>query len=433
MAISGQQNINIGIENQQQGSDNLFDAFNKVQNNFTRLFSFASPFNNFVSDQGLSIISNSTSGTVTITNTGVVNLIQGTGISLSGSNGNVTISATGNGNVGVTSVGVQSNTLSVSNSPIVSSGIIQIDLPLITPSINFAAGEYTAPTITVDEYGRITEIANTISLGTVTSVAVEAVGDGLSVVNSPITSNGIIYIENTGVTKITGGPGIQLSGNTGEVTIAVTNQNQGTVSRIDFFSNNLTITGSPVTTTGNVTIDIPNNITISGNLIADTIIANTSLSSLGNLNVTGNIISGGISANSFTGNFSGALNGTIGGTTPNSGAFTSVTASSNITGNIHASSYIRFANTGGYYTDFKAQSNVSNSSFYVPNSAGTVQQVLGITQDGATQTLGWKTIPTQYLSVSPRIGASFQVSSTPVLRVYPISVRSGGFLNVNIS
>jgi len=433
MAISGQQNINVGIENQQQGSDNLFDAFNKVQNNFTRLFSFASPFNNFVSDQGLSIVSNSTSGTVTITNTGVINLLQGTGISLSGSNGNVTISATGNGNVGVTSVGVQSNTLSVSNSPIVSSGIIQIDLPLITPSINFAAGEYTAPTLTVDEYGRITEIANTISLGTVTSVAVEAVGDGLSVVNSPITSNGIIYIENTGVTKITGGPGIQLSGNTGEVIIAVTNQNQGTVSRIDFFSNSLTITGSPVTTTGNVTIDIPDNITISGNLIADTIIANTSLSSLGNLNVTGNIISGGISANTFTGNFLGALNGTVGGIAPNAGAFTAITASSNITGNIHASSYIRFANAGGYYTDFKAQSNVSNSSFYVPNSAGTVQQVLGITQTGATQTLGWKTIPTQYLSVAPRIGASFQVSSTPVLRVYPISVRSGGFLNVNIS
>lgn len=433
MAISGQQNINIGAENQQQGSDSLFDAFNKVQNNFTRLFAISSPFNNFVSDQGIGVSSNSTSGTVTITNNGVVSLIQGTGIALSGSNGNITISAVSNGNVGVTSVGVSSNTLSVTNSPIVSSGVIEIELPIITPSPSFAAGEYTAPTITVDTYGRITEIANTVSLGTVTSVAVEVVGNGLTVTNSPITSSGVIYIENTGVTRVTGGVGIELSGSTGEITISATNQNQGTVSRIDFFSNTLTVTGSPVTTTGNVTIDIPNNITISGNLIADTITANTTLASLGNLSVTGNIISGNVSANRFNGNFVGALNGTVGAVTPNSGIFTTITATANITGNIHASSYLRFANAGGYYTDFSAQTNVSNSSFYVPNTAGTVQQVLGITADGATQTLGWKTIPAQYLTVDPRSGANFQVSSIPVLRAYPISVRSGGFLNVNIS
>jgi len=433
MAIPGQQNINIGLENQQQGSDTLYDAFNKVQNNFTKLFSFSSQFNTFNSGAGIGVTANGTSGTVTITNTGVVSLIQGTGIALSGSNGNVTISAISEGPLGVTSVGVSSNSLTVTNSPIVSSGTIEIDLPIITPSPEFAAGEYTAPTLTVDEYGRIVEIANTVSIGTVTSVALEVVGNGLTVTNSPITSSGTLYIENTGVTRITGGTGIEVSGSTGEITITSTNLNEGTVSRIDFFSNTLTITGSPVTTTGNINIDIPSDITISGNIIANNITANTSLSSLGNLTVTGNVSMGNASATTFTGNFAGNLTGRVGATTPNTGAFTTVTASANVTGNIHASSYVRFANSAGFYTDFMAQTNVSNSAFYVPNSTGTIQQVLGITQDGATQTLGWKTVPAQYLTVDPRTGANFQVSSIPVLRAYPIAVRSGGYLNVNIS
>jgi hypothetical protein len=433
MAISGQQNINIGNVNQQAGSDDLYTAFNKVQNNFTRLFAFSSPFNTFNSDGSIGVTSNVNSGTVTFVNNGVTAITAGTGITVSAPNGTVVISASGNGNVGVTNVGVSSSTLDVSNSPIVSSGIITVDLPYIPVGPNFAAGQYTSPTITVDNYGRITEIANTIGVGTVDSIAIEVDGTGLEISGSPITSNGTIYIKNTGVTRISAGIGIDISDNTGELTISSTNQNQGTVSRIDFFSNNLTITGSPVTTVGNVTIDIPNNITISGNVIADIISANTTLASLGNASITGNLTAGNISATTFNGNFAGPLNGTVGATTPNTGAFTTITATANITGNLHASSYLRFSNTAGYYTDFKSQTNVSNSSFYVPNSTGTIQQVLGITQDGATQALGWKTIPAQYLTVDPRAGANFQVSSIPVLRAYPIAVRSGGFLNVNIA
>lgn len=433
MAISGQQNINIGTVNQQAGSDDLYTAFNKVQNNFTKLFAFSSPFNTFNSDGSIGVTSNTTSGTVTFVNNGVTAITAGTGITVSAPNGTVVISASGNGNVGVTNVGVSSTTLDVTNSPIVSSGIITVDLPYITVGPNFAAGQYISPTLTVDDYGRIIEIANTVGVGTVDSVAIEANGAGLEITNSPITSNGIIYIKNTGVTRINAGVGIDISDTTGEITISSTNQNQGTVSRIDFFSNNLTITGSPVTTTGNVTIDIPSDITISGNVIADIITANTTLSSLGNASVTGNLSAGNVSATTFTGNFAGPHNGTVGDTTPNTGAFTTITATANITGNIHASSYLRFANSGGFYTDFKSQTNVSNSSFYVPNNTGTIQQVLGITLDGATQSLGWKTIPAQTLTVDPRAGANFQVSSIPVLRVYPIKLRAGGYLDINIT
>ena len=282
MAISGQQNINIGVENQVPGSDSLYDAWHKTQNNFTTLFDTSSPYNNFVGDVGITTISNSTTGLVTITNTGVTSITAGSGVTVSGPSGNIVISVNmdANGNVvaGVSNVTVESNTLAVTGSPIISSGIITVDLPMITPGPNFAAGEYVAPTLTVDNYGRIVAIDNTVSTGTVTSVAVSAVGNGLSITGSPITSSGIIQIRNTGVTKITAGTGISVSGTTGDITITSTNISDGTVKRIDFSSNALVVTGSPVTTTGNVTIDLPDDIDVLGNLTV-----------AGDANVTGNL------------------------------------------------------------------------------------------------------------------------------------------------
>ncbi len=194
MAISGQETLQIGAQNSPTNSDSLWVAFNKTQNNFSTLFSQASPYDIFTSQAGISVTSNASTGTVTITNTGVLNLIQGTGITLSGANGNIVVSATGgNGTSGVTSVGISSNSLSITNTPIVSSGVISVDLPVQT---NILAGNYIAPTVTIDQYGRITNIANASSFGTVTSVAVSG-SDGISVSGGPITSNGTITLTNT--------------------------------------------------------------------------------------------------------------------------------------------------------------------------------------------------------------------------------------------
>jgi fibronectin-binding autotransporter adhesin len=68
------------------------------------------------------------SGSITVTNTGVVRVNAGQGIALSSGNGNVTISATSTGGT-VTSVGITSSQLTVSGSPIVGSGFITVDLP----------------------------------------------------------------------------------------------------------------------------------------------------------------------------------------------------------------------------------------------------------------------------------------------------------------
>jgi hypothetical protein len=68
------------------------------------------------------------SGNITVTNTGVTRINAGSGISVSSGNGNVTISTTTLGGT-VTSVGVASSQLVVTGSPIVGAGTININLP----------------------------------------------------------------------------------------------------------------------------------------------------------------------------------------------------------------------------------------------------------------------------------------------------------------
>ena len=217
MAISGQQSINIGLPNESVGSDSLYTAFTKTNTNFGTLFANASNFNTFTanSNSGLTTSSNATSGTVYFDNSGVKSLIAGTGVSLSGSTGDITISATGgNANSGgtVTSVAIANSTrLSVTGGPIVSAGTFNIDLA----TSGVTSGTYAQANVTVDTYGRITSIANGTAGGTVTSVNLTA-GDGVSVSGGPITSNGSITVTNTGVTRLNAGTGISLTGANGE-------------------------------------------------------------------------------------------------------------------------------------------------------------------------------------------------------------------------
>ena len=151
MAISGQQVIAVGLQNESANSDSLYTAFNKTVTNFATLFACASPYSNFANGTGITANSDANTNTVTITNTGVTSITAGTNITISGSNGNVTISSTGggNGNSGgtVTSAGVTSNTLSVSNSPIVSSGNIVVDLS----NTGVTPGSYTNPTVKINK------------------------------------------------------------------------------------------------------------------------------------------------------------------------------------------------------------------------------------------------------------------------------------------
>lgn len=298
MSISGQQQINIGLPNESINSDSLYTAFTKTQENFNTLFSCASPFTNFVGGIGITTSANPTTGTVTITNSGVTNIIAGTNITIDDSNGNVTISSTGGGGGGggtVTSVGidpVSTSRLVVTNSPVVSSGLIGIDLA----TSGAVAGSYSNPNVTVDAYGRVVNITNGPTVGTVTSVGLTA-GPGISVAGGPVTSTGNISVTNTGVTKLTAGSGINLSSSNGNVTVSMSGA-VGTVTSVGIFSTSLSVTGSPIVNSGSIRVELPTNPSATGTFTAG------NLNTTGTLTVTGNANVGNIGAESgvFTSN-----------------------------------------------------------------------------------------------------------------------------------
>lgn len=265
MAISGQQVIAVGLQNESANSDSLYNAFNKTVTNFATLFACASPYNTFTGNTGITVNADSNTNIVDITNTGVTYLVAGSGVTLSANTGNITISTTGsNGGSGtVTSVGVTSSTLNVTNSPIVGAGNIVVNLP----STGITAATYTNPTVTVDSYGRVTTIANNTVSGTVTSVGITP-GTGIQVTTSGNSNiNPGFTITNTGVTRINQGAGISVSGGgNGDVTISTTSTG-GTVTGVTISSNNLTVTGGTITTTGTITVDLPANVPVTGQLL----------------------------------------------------------------------------------------------------------------------------------------------------------------------
>lgn len=273
MSISGKQTINIGLPNESTGSDPIRTAFVKTQLNFDNLFANASPFNTFTGGEGIGVSNTSTA--VTITNTGVTNIIAGTNIIVDQANGNVTISSTSGGGGGsgtVTSVGLvpaDATRLTVVGGPnIVSSGTFTIDLA----ASGATAGSYTNPNVTIDTYGRVTSIANGSIAGTVTSVGLTP-GTGIQVSGGPVTTNGNITVTNTGVVRVNAGQGIALSSGNGNVTISATSSG-GTVTSVGITSTQLSVSGSPIVGSGVITVDLPASATFTGTVTTSNVIAN---------------------------------------------------------------------------------------------------------------------------------------------------------------
>lgn len=275
MAITGNTTINVGLPNESTGSDSLYTAFNKINNNFATLFANASP--NVVAGNGISVaVANNTA---TVTNTGVLGIVQGTGnIMISNVAGVYTISignaATGMGTVTSVNVSpVSTSRIVCSGGPITTYGTISVDLA----TTGVFAGTYTSPIITVDAYGRITSASSGAGSGTVSSVGLTP-GTGIQVTGGPITTSGNITVTNTGVTRLSAGPGIALSGSNGNVTITsllALGSGIGTVTDVDITSSTLTVTGGPINTSGTFNIEVPSSLSLTGNVVSNKIIANS--------------------------------------------------------------------------------------------------------------------------------------------------------------
>jgi hypothetical protein len=377
MSISGQQQINVGLPNESANSDSLYTAFNKVNTNFNNLFDNASPYNTFNAGDGINVEANANIGTVTITNDGVTNIIAGTNIVINRSSGNVTISAIAGGNGGggtLSSVGLTpSSRLTVTNSPLVADGNMSIDLA----TSGVTSGTYNNPTLTIDQYGRITSASNNTVSGTVTSVGLTA-GSGIQINGGPITSNGNITVTNTGVTRLNPGPGISLSGSNGNITIS-TQAGGGTITYVGIISNSLTVTGSPITSSGSISVELPANSTFTGNITA----ANANLGNLATANyfqgdgslLTNVSVAAGTSLVNGTSNIfvdaSGNVRTSVAGT---ANVLVVRTAGANISGTLNVTGN---ANTGNLGTGRVISSgNISATQFISNIATGTAPLVV---------------------------------------------------------
>jgi hypothetical protein len=324
--------------------------------------------------------------------------------------------------------------------PITTTGTIALANTAVT------AGSYTTANITVDAQGRITAAANGSAggSGTVTSVALSGGTTGLTVTGSPITTSGTITLAGTlavanggtgtATPSIVAGTNITVTGTWPNQTIAASGAS-GTVTSVGGTGtvNGLTLTGT-VTTSGNLTLggtlDLSSPPVIGGTspaaITGTTITASTKFSGTnydasgsgggalrtsggsnclqwgggGGVNLT---LDGAFNMNPSNASIQISPTGTgtltvnpatagtinnmaIGGTTPAAGAFTTLTASTPIG-----------VASGGTGLATLTANNVilgngtSTPSFVAPSTAGNVLTSNGTTWQSTTPAAGFST------------------------------------------
>lgn len=257
VSVPGNTNLD-GITDWQVGDWAIFNgvAWQKVDNSEVVYVS------NVATGTGLTGGPITTTGTISIANTGVTAGVYGDAANVP----QVTINAQGQA-TNVTNVAISISVANVANAVpdtreitagtgLTGGGNLASNVTISMSNTNVTIGTYgggtNAAEITVDQQGRITSAANVaIPQGTVTNVAT---GTGLT--GGPITSNGTISLANTSVVAGVYGD----SANTAQITVdaqgRITSASnvaipQGTVTNVGTGTG---LTGGPITSTGNISL-----------------------------------------------------------------------------------------------------------------------------------------------------------------------------------
>lgn len=180
----------------------------------------------FAAGSGVSLTTDASTDTLTISNSGVLSAVAGTGIGVSGSTGNVTFSNTGVLSVtagsGI-SISAPSGNLTVANTGVLSVTTFTgsgIQINTVSPGVFEFVN--TLPNTNQNTFRQIAVAGQTV-------VQADDPADTLTLANGSgidITTNGstdTITIENTGVTSLAvTAPGLSITGATGSLTLANT-------------------------------------------------------------------------------------------------------------------------------------------------------------------------------------------------------------------
>ena len=182
------------------------------------------------------------------------------------------------GNVGtVNSVAITSSDFTISGSPITNSGTIVANITATGVSSGTYGSSTQVPVLTVNAKGQVTNATTTsISIPTQGLTSVGILSSSLTVTNSPRTTNGNITLEtaptgvssgvygsNSSIPQITIGPDGRITSAV-NLSVGTPGSGIGTVTSVGLTSSTLSVTSTPITSDGFLSVDLTSSGVIAG-------------------------------------------------------------------------------------------------------------------------------------------------------------------------